>query len=92
MMKVVVSIDPLNGEAKGVLQAWGKVVGVQIMELFEGWSYWSWLPSSYSIAVEALGKKSPIDFIPPTPDQVATICYTSVCTQPFSWTSILKRA
>ena len=36
MMKVVVSIDPLNGEAKNVLQAWGKVVGVQIMELFEG--------------------------------------------------------
>jgi len=62
MLKVIVSIDPLIGEAKNVLQAWGKMVSVQIMDLFE---------------IEALGKKNMIDIITPTPDQIATICYTS---------------
>ncbi|KDQ16338.1 hypothetical protein BOTBODRAFT_31028 [Botryobasidium botryosum FD-172 SS1] len=61
-LKIIVTFDELQEETRQALNTWGADRGVEIMTLKE---------------VEALGKEKPLDIITPTPDQVATICYTS---------------
>ncbi|KAL0580215.1 medium-chain fatty acid-CoA ligase faa2 [Marasmius crinis-equi] len=62
MLKMIVSIDNLSAEGKRILAEWGQTQDVKITEMRE---------------LEALGKANLIDIIPPRPEQVATICYTS---------------
>ncbi|KAI9064324.1 acetyl-CoA synthetase-like protein [Trametes sanguinea] len=61
-LKMVIAMDPLSPETKSVLSAWGETVNVQVKDLSE---------------LEELGRANPVDVIPATADQVATICYTS---------------
>ncbi|KAG7086620.1 hypothetical protein E1B28_002563 [Marasmius oreades] len=62
MLKMIVSIDNLSEEAKRIAVEWGLSQGVKLMELRE---------------LEALGKARLIDPIPPRPDQLVSISYTS---------------
>ncbi|KAI0664918.1 acetyl-CoA synthetase-like protein [Cubamyces menziesii] len=61
-LKMIVAMEPLSPETKGVLSAWGETVNVQIKELSE---------------LEEFGRANLIDVIPPKASQIATICYTS---------------
>ncbi|KAI0374775.1 acetyl-CoA synthetase-like protein [Pilatotrama ljubarskyi] len=61
-LKMIIAMEDLTPEAKSVLSAWGETVNVQIKELSE---------------LEEFGRANLIEVIPPTSDQVATICYTS---------------
>ncbi|EIN07731.1 acetyl-CoA synthetase-like protein [Punctularia strigosozonata HHB-11173 SS5] len=61
-LKMVVSLDDLSAEAKPLLTSWADSVNIKLTTLRE---------------LEALGKENLIEPIPATPDQLATICYTS---------------
>jgi len=81
MLKLIVSIDDLSPDVKSVFQSWGESCGVQIKNLRE--SQWfapivlnSGLPTFF--LVEEMGRKTPVQPIPATPEQIATICYISV--------------
>lgn len=62
MLKLIISFDPINPETKTVLKEWCSTHNIQLMELHE---------------LEEIGKANLIDPIPATPDQLASICYTS---------------
>jgi len=59
---MIVSIDDLQAEPKRILTAWGNITKIQVTELRE---------------LEALGKANRIETIPATPEQIASVCYTS---------------
>ncbi|EIW85421.1 long-chain-fatty-acid-CoA ligase [Coniophora puteana RWD-64-598 SS2] len=61
-MKAIVSLDALNPQARTAFNAWGESFGIKIYELSE---------------LEALGQANLIDPIIPTPETIASICYTS---------------
>ncbi|KAG8986740.1 hypothetical protein FRB94_002959 [Tulasnella sp. JGI-2019a] len=61
-LKVIVSIDPIDAATGGSLFEAATKTGVQIMEMAE---------------LEAQGRKNPIEPIPATLDQLASVCYTS---------------
>ncbi|KAI0637080.1 acetyl-CoA synthetase-like protein [Trametes polyzona] len=61
-LKMIVAMDELTSQAKTVLAAWGETVNVQVKEISE---------------LEEFGRANLIEVIPPTSEQVATICYTS---------------
>jgi len=80
MLRLVISIDDLSLESKRILTSWGETQKVRIMELrerayFDGRVYRNLI---YFRIVEAIGRLNPIEPIPATPEQVASICYTSV--------------
>ncbi|KAJ8093193.1 medium-chain fatty acid-CoA ligase faa2 [Marasmius tenuissimus] len=62
MLKMIVSIDDLSEDSRRILAEWGQTQNVKVTELRE---------------LEVLGKANLIDIIPPQPDQLASICYTS---------------
>ncbi|KAI0831191.1 acetyl-CoA synthetase-like protein [Trametes gibbosa] len=62
MVKMIVAMEALTPEHKSALSAWGETVQIQIKEFAE---------------LEELGRANLIDVIRPTPQQIATICYTS---------------
>ncbi|KAL5529253.1 hypothetical protein ACEPAG_5238 [Sanghuangporus baumii] len=62
MLRMVVSIDDLSEETKQVLTSWGALQDVQVKELRE---------------LEEYGKINRIEPLPATPEQIATLCYTS---------------
>ncbi|KAH9854117.1 acetyl-CoA synthetase-like protein [Lenzites betulinus] len=61
-LKMIVAIEVLTPETKSVLCQWGETFGVQVKDIAE---------------VEEFGRANLIDVITPTPQQIATICYTS---------------
>ncbi|KAL0947390.1 hypothetical protein HGRIS_013505 [Hohenbuehelia grisea] len=61
-VKIIVSIEDLNPDARTALTAWGQSSGVQIMDLRE---------------LEELGRTYPSQPIVPHPEDIASICYTS---------------
>ncbi|KAI0670490.1 acetyl-CoA synthetase-like protein [Trametes maxima] len=61
-LKTIVAMDPLEAETKAVLSSWGETINVKIQDLAE---------------LEEFGRANLIEVIPPTADQIATICYTS---------------
>ncbi|KAF8516910.1 acetyl-CoA synthetase-like protein [Hysterangium stoloniferum] len=61
-LKVVVVIDNMSDEAQHVASSWAKHRKVELLSLKE---------------LEALGKVNRREIIPPTPEQVYSICYTS---------------
>ncbi|KAI0781049.1 acetyl-CoA synthetase-like protein [Trametes elegans] len=61
-LKLIVAMDDLSSETKSVLSAWGETVNVEIKQFAE---------------LEEFGRANFIEVIPPTADQIATICYTS---------------
>ena len=80
---MIVSIDDLAPEIKKVLTSWGDALNIQVKELRErevifasrsGRSFTEILLP----LVEALGMANPIEPILPEPEQIASICYTSV--------------
>ncbi|KAI0700036.1 long-chain-fatty-acid-CoA ligase [Cerioporus squamosus] len=62
MLKLVVSLEALDDDQKGVLSAWAKSRNLKFMDIAE---------------LEELGRANLIPPIPATPDTMATICYTS---------------
>lgn len=62
MLKMIVSIDDLSEDGKRILGEWGQTQNVKVTEMRE---------------LEALGKANLVDVIPPKPEQLASICYTS---------------
>ncbi|KAI6043089.1 long-chain-fatty-acid-CoA ligase [Pisolithus marmoratus] len=64
-LKVIVSFDPLGDDVKGLLSSWGETMGIRITELSE-------ILQSRSMAKENL-----IEPLPVSPDQIASLCYTS---------------
>ncbi|KAF8136104.1 hypothetical protein EV363DRAFT_1541981 [Boletus edulis] len=62
VLKMIVSFDPLENQARHALRSWGETVGVQIKELSE---------------IETFGEAHLIDPLPASVDQIATLCYTS---------------
>ncbi|KAI6043090.1 hypothetical protein EDC04DRAFT_2600482 [Pisolithus marmoratus] len=61
-VKVIVSFDPLGDDVKGLLSSWGETIGVRITELSE---------------IEKYGEENLIEPLPVSPDQIASLCYTS---------------
>ncbi|KAI6150966.1 long-chain-fatty-acid-CoA ligase [Pisolithus tinctorius] len=61
-MKVIVSFDPLGDDVKRLLSSWGETFGIRITELRE---------------IETYGEENLIEPLPVSPDQVASLCYTS---------------
>jgi long-chain acyl-CoA synthetase len=83
MVKMIVCIDDLSPDTKRVLTAWGEALNIQVKELRERQSIDSGLLIiklivNFPPIVEAIGKANPIEPIPVTPDQIVSICYTSV--------------
>ncbi|KAG6335217.1 hypothetical protein ID866_3862 [Astraeus odoratus] len=62
-LKVIVSFDTLDDEVRSVFLSWAESLSIRIMDLTEFESY---------------GEANLIDPIPVTPDQIASLCYTSV--------------
>ncbi|THH06751.1 hypothetical protein EW145_g3864 [Phellinidium pouzarii] len=62
VLRMIVSIDDLTAEVSRILTSWGSIANIQIKELRE---------------LEEFGKANNIPPIPATPEQIATICYTS---------------
>ncbi|KAK7440178.1 medium-chain fatty acid-CoA ligase faa2 [Stygiomarasmius scandens] len=62
MLKMIVCIDALTPESKGILSQWGQSLGVRVIEMSE---------------LEALGKANLTEPVPAKPEQLASICYTS---------------
>jgi long-chain acyl-CoA synthetase len=62
VLKMIVSFDPLEKQVRHALASWAETVGVQIKELSE---------------IEAFGEAHLIDPLPASPDQIASLCYTS---------------
>ncbi|KAG6379112.1 long-chain-fatty-acid-CoA ligase [Boletus reticuloceps] len=62
VLKMIVSFDPLENQARHALSSWGETVGVQIKELSE---------------IETFGEAHLIDTLPASVDQIASLCYTS---------------
>ncbi|KAH7889901.1 hypothetical protein F5I97DRAFT_1800610 [Phlebopus sp. FC_14] len=62
VLKMIVSFDPLDKQIKTALFTWGETVGIQIRELSE---------------MESYGEKHLIDPPSVSPDQIASLCYTS---------------
>ncbi|OCB84221.1 acetyl-CoA synthetase-like protein [Sanghuangporus baumii] len=62
MLRMVVSIDDLSEETKQVLTSWGALQDIQVKELRD---------------LEEYGKANRIEPLPATPEQIATLCYTS---------------
>ncbi|KAF5358282.1 hypothetical protein D9756_001698 [Leucocoprinus leucothites] len=61
-LKMIVVIDKVPLESAKLFVEWGQSVGIKVQELHE---------------LEAYGKANLIEPIKPTPDTIATICYTS---------------
>ncbi|KIL00658.1 hypothetical protein PAXRUDRAFT_821456 [Paxillus rubicundulus Ve08.2h10] len=62
VLKMIVSFDPLNKQARDALFSWGETVNVQLKELSE---------------IESYGEANLIDPLPASVDQIASLCYTS---------------
>jgi hypothetical protein len=69
---------------KEMIKNWGQEAGLRVMEFEEGgshfypevkWKGGSWL--GMRVIVEELGKKFPVAHIPPSPEMMVSICYTS---------------
>jgi len=61
-LKLVVIMDVIPSQSAKVMAEWGHSVGIRVLELQE---------------LEAFGKANLIEPIKPTPDTIASICYTS---------------
>ncbi|KAI9458025.1 acetyl-CoA synthetase-like protein [Russula earlei] len=64
-LKLIVVIDELEPETKRFAAAWSQTQGVKLQELSE---------------LEEFGKKYRCNVIIPSANDIATICYTSICT------------
>lgn len=61
-LKMIISMDGLAPESKHILTSWGETINVQVKELSD---------------VVEFGKAHLLENLPATPDQIASICYTS---------------
>ncbi|CAK5264705.1 unnamed protein product [Mycena citricolor] len=61
-LKVVVSMDVLSADVRQVFGEWGQSVGVSVVDMGD---------------IEALGLAHLSEPIPPSPEDIASICYTS---------------
>ncbi|KAL4074617.1 hypothetical protein V8B97DRAFT_2022828 [Scleroderma yunnanense] len=61
-LKVIVSFDLLDDEVRKVLSSWAETLGIRIIHLNE---------------IEHYGEEHLIEPLPASPDQVASLCYTS---------------
>lgn len=79
-VKLIVIIDTIPPQSAKLFAEWGQSVGIRIQELHERASLvFANAVHQINIApVEAYGKANLIAPIKPTPDTIATICYTSV--------------
>jgi long-chain acyl-CoA synthetase len=62
MLKAIISMDDLSLETRKLLTEWGWSVDIHVMDIKE---------------FEAIGEANMTEPIPPTPDQLVSICYTS---------------
>ena len=75
LLKAIISVDrfedidmPKGGPTAGalpkgdVLKAWGASKGIKVMDIYE---------------LETLGKANPRAHVPPKPEDMASLCYTS---------------
>lgn len=81
-LKMIVSIDNLQPDAKKVFDDWAKAAGVQLKELRESALHttitYMCTNIQYLSLVEEIGAANLIQPIPAHPEQVLSICYTSV--------------
>ncbi|KXN90530.1 Long chain acyl-CoA synthetase 6, peroxisomal [Leucoagaricus sp. SymC.cos] len=61
-LKLIIVIDAIPVQSAKIFMEWGQLVGIKVQELSE---------------LEAYGKATLTEPVKPTPDTVATICYTS---------------
>lgn len=80
VLKVIVSFDTLDNEVRSVLSSWAESLGIRIMHLSEGTCNLFLYGGSLltGVAVERYGEEHLSEPLPATPDQIATLCYTSV--------------
>lgn len=73
-------MDPIPSQSAKLMADWGHSVGIRVLELEEcaSWFLQTSLQGSYTFIVEAFGKANLSEPIKPTPDTIASICYTSV--------------
>jgi long-chain acyl-CoA synthetase len=78
---MIVSFDPLEKQVRYALASWAETVGVQIKELSESALLLCLSRSITHIrhSVETFGEAHLIDPLPASADQIASLCYTSVC-------------
>ncbi|KAF8558453.1 long-chain-fatty-acid-CoA ligase [Imleria badia] len=62
VLKMIVSFDPLEKQVRHALSSWAETVGVQIKELSE---------------IETFGEAHLMDPLSASPEQIASLCYTS---------------
>lgn len=79
-MKMIVSVDDLSPESRRILVEWGQSLNIQVVELREREFIHSTVLGYINLkrSVEALGKAHPVEPIRASPDDVVSICYTSV--------------
>ncbi|TCD68839.1 hypothetical protein EIP91_009553 [Steccherinum ochraceum] len=61
-LKIIVSMEDLSSEQKGILTAWSDSRGIQLMTVSE---------------IEASGRQNLIPPLPPSNESITTVCYTS---------------
>lgn len=62
MLRLIVSLDTLEDDARSILTQWGNTCNIKVIDLAE---------------LEALGASKPHPPIPAQPDDIVSICYTS---------------
>ncbi|KAL1722571.1 hypothetical protein EV715DRAFT_270160 [Schizophyllum commune] len=62
MLRLIVSLDTLEDDARSILTQWGNTCNIKVIDLAE---------------LEALGASKPQPPIPAQPDDIVSICYTS---------------
>lgn len=80
VLRMIVSFDPLDKEVRHALASWGETVNVQIKELSESTLFLLPVVRLLNVQglVESFGEAHLIDPLPASPDQIASLCYTSV--------------
>jgi long-chain acyl-CoA synthetase len=79
-LKLVVIIGSIPVQSAKVYIEWGQSVGIRVQEWHDRtfFTHEQYLQNLTFSSVEAYGKAHLIEPIKPTPDTIASICYTSV--------------